>query len=39
METYGFDSQSRETVKYGHESRGIRDQECAGEGQKQFTRT
>jgi hypothetical protein len=31
------DSQSRQTVKYGHESRGTQNQECAGEGQQQFS--
>jgi hypothetical protein len=30
-------SQSRQTVNY-HESRGTRNQECAGEGQQQFIR-
>jgi hypothetical protein len=30
------DSQSRETVKYGHDSRGTRD--YAGEDQQEFTR-
>jgi hypothetical protein len=30
--------QFRETVKYGRESRGALNQECAGEGHHQFTR-